>query len=85
MTNKLKQRESYPILVIHSTDTSFGFGYRKNNDLESDELFFKKFDNDLCNNLINDLNKFISKENLQKINKLSVSICLLYTSDAADE
>ena len=74
MTNKLKQRESYPILVIHSTDTSFGFGYRKNNNLESDELFIKKFDNDLCNNLINDLDKFISKENLQKINKLSVSI-----------
>jgi len=37
-------------------------------------LFIKKFDNDLCNNLVNDLNKFISKENLQKINKLSVSI-----------
>ena len=74
MTNKLKQRENYPILVIHSTDNSFGFGYRKNNTLESDELFIKKFDNDLCNNLINDLNKFISKENLQNINKLSVSI-----------
>ena len=74
MTNKLKQRESYPILVIHSTDTSFGFGYRKTNNLESDEFFIKKFDNDLCNNLINDLDKFISKENLQKINKLSVSI-----------
>ena len=74
MTNKLKQRENYPTLVIHSTDNSFGFGYRKNNTLESDELFIKKFDNDLCNNLINDLNKFISKENLQKIKKLSVSI-----------
>jgi len=74
MTNKLKQRENYPILVIHSTDNSFGFGYRKNNNLESDELFIKKFDNDLCNNLINDLNKFISKENLQTIKKLSVSI-----------
>ena len=74
MVKKLKQRENYPALVIHSTDNSFGFGYRKNNDLESDELFIKQFDNDLCNNLINDLNKFISKENLQKINKLSVSI-----------
>ena len=74
MTNKLKQRENYPTLVIHSTDNSFGFGYRKNNNLKSDELFIKKFDNDLCNNLINDLNKFISKENLQKINKISVSI-----------
>ena len=74
MTNKLKQRQNYPTLVIHSTDDSFGFGYRKNNNLESDQFFIKKFDNDLCNNLVNDLNKFISKENLQKINKLSVSI-----------
>jgi len=74
MTNKLNQGENYSTLVIHSTDNSFGFGYRKNNDLESDELFIKKFDNDLCNNLIDDLNKFISKEKLQKINKLSVSI-----------
>ena len=74
MTNKLKQRENYPILVINSTDNSFGFGYRKNNTLKSDELFIKKFDNDLCNNLINDLKKFISKENLQKINKISVSV-----------
>jgi len=73
MTNKLKQK-NYTTLVIHSTDNSFGFGYRKNNTLESDELFIKKFDNDLCNNLINDLNKFIAKENLKKINKLSVSI-----------
>ena len=74
MTNKFKQRENNPTLVIHSTDNSFGFGYRNNNNLQSDEFFIKKFDNDLCNNLINDLNKFISKENLQKINKLSVSI-----------
>jgi tRNA A37 threonylcarbamoyladenosine modification protein TsaB len=74
MINKFKQRENFPTLVIHSTDNSFCFGYRKNNTLESDKLFIKKFDNDLCNNLINDLNKFISKENLQKINKLSVSI-----------
>ena len=74
MKNKLEQIENYTTLVIHSTDNSFGFGYRKNNTLESDELFIKKFDNDLCNNLINDLKKFISKENLQEINKLSVSI-----------
>jgi len=73
MANKIKPRENFPTLVIHSTDNSFGFGYRKNNNLESDELFIKKFDNDLCNNLINDLNQFISKENLQQINKISVS------------
>ena len=74
MTNKPNHGENYSTLVIHSTDNSFGFGYRKNNNLESDVLFIKKFDNDLCNNLINDLNKFIPKENLHKINKLSVSI-----------
>ncbi len=74
MTNKLNHGENNSTLVIHSTDNSFGFGFRKNNTLESDKLFIKKFDNDLCNNLINDLNKFISKENIQKINKLSVSI-----------
>ena len=59
MTNKLKQGVNYPTLVIHSTDNSFGFGYRKNDNLESDELFIKKFDNNLCNNLVNDLKKFI--------------------------
>ncbi len=74
MTNTLKQVENYSTLVIHSTDNSFGFGYRKNNNLESDKLYIKKFDNNLCNNLINDFNKFISKENLQKVNKISVNI-----------
>jgi len=74
MNHYKESRPNYPTLVIHSTDNSFGFGYRKNNKLNSDKLFIKKFDNDLCNNLIDDLNKFISKENLQKINKLSVSI-----------
>ncbi|MBO8231162.1 molecular chaperone [Prochlorococcus marinus str. MU1402] len=74
MTNQLNQKENYITLVIHSTDNSFGFGYRKNNNLESDELFIKKFDNDLCNNLVHDLNKFISQEKLQKVNKVSVSL-----------
>ena len=70
MTTKLKRRENYPTLVIHSTDDSFGFGYRKNNDIESEELFVKKFDNDLCNNLIVEFNKFITKENLKKVKKI---------------
>ena len=74
MIHKFKQGQNYSSLVIHSTDNSFGFGYRKYNNLETDELFIKKFDNDLCNNLIEDFNKFISKENLQKVNKISVSI-----------
>ena len=74
MTDNLKGRQNYPTLVIHSTDHTFGFGYRKNNNTESDKLFIKKFDNDLCNNLIVELNKFISKENLKKLNKISVSV-----------
>ena len=53
---------------------TFGFGYRKNNPDKSDELFVKKFDKDLCNNLIIDFKKFISQENLRKVNKISVSI-----------
>jgi tRNA A37 threonylcarbamoyladenosine modification protein TsaB len=69
-----EERQNYPTLAIHSTDHSFGFGYRKNNEPEHDEIFTKKFDNDLCNNLINDFNKFISKQALQKVNKISVSI-----------
>ena len=74
MTHNLKGIQNYHTLVIHSTDNSFGFGFRKNNDARYDEFFIKEFDKDLCNNLIVDFNKFISKENLQKINKLSVSI-----------
>ena len=74
MTHNLKGKENYHTLVIHSTDNSFGFGYRKNNNIDSDKFFIKQFDNDLCNNLIVEFNKFISKENLQKVNKISVSI-----------
>jgi len=76
MTNNLqpRQKHNYNTLVIHSTDTSFGFGFRKNNNAGSDELLIKEFDKDLCNNLIVDFNKFISKENLQKVSKISVSI-----------
>ena len=74
MRHNLQRRLNYPTLGIHSTDNSFGFGYRKSKNIESDELFVKQFDNDLCNNLIVEFNKFISKENLKKINKISVSI-----------
>ena len=74
MTHNLKGIQNYHTLVIHSTDNSFGFGYRKNNNIDSDKFFIKQFDNDLCNNLIVEFNKFISKENLQKVNKISVTI-----------
>jgi len=61
-------------LAIHSTDDSFGFAYRENNSSLSENIFTKKFEKDLCNNLIVDFTNFITKENLKKINKISVSI-----------
>jgi len=74
MTHNQKGIQNYHTLVIHSTDNSFSFGYRRNNNIDSDRFFIKQFDNDLCNNLIFEFNQFISKENLQKLNKISVSI-----------
>ncbi len=74
MTHNIKRNQNFPTLGIHSTDNSFGFGYRTSNNIESDKLFIKKFDNDLCNNLIVEFKKFIAIENLQKVNKISVSI-----------
>ena len=41
MNHNQKRRQNYPKLAIHSTDNSFGFGLRKKNNLESDELFIK--------------------------------------------
>ncbi len=73
MTHNLGRRQNLPTLVIHCTDHTFGFGYKKSNN-ESNKLFIKKFDNDLCNNLIVEFNNFISKEKLKKVNKISVSI-----------
>jgi tRNA A37 threonylcarbamoyladenosine modification protein TsaB len=74
MKDNLKRRQNYSTLGIYSTDNSFGFGYRKNNNIKSDKLLIKNFDNDLCNNLIVEFNKFITKEKLKKVNKISVSI-----------
>ena len=74
MIHNLERIKNYHILVIHCTDNSFGFGYRKNNKIDSDKFFIKKFDKDLCNNLIVEFKKFISKKNLEKVNKISVSI-----------
>ena len=73
MPNKQEKISDKITLVIHSTDNSFGFAYRKNNNHETDNLFVRKFDNDLCNNLIVDFDNFISKENLQKVYKISVT------------
>ena len=58
-------------LAINSTDNSFGFAYRENNSDLPDYFFTKKFEKDLCNNLIFDLSNFIKKENLKRIEKIS--------------
>ena len=74
MQNQLTNISNQLTLAIHSTDNTYGFAYRKKNNLETDNLFIKKFDKDLCNNLIVDFNEFIPKENLERVNKISVSI-----------
>ena len=74
MTNKIKEFSNQLTLAIHSTDTSYGFACRKNNKDEFDTFLIKKFENDLCNNLIVDLNNFITNEDLKKVSKISVSI-----------
>lgn len=61
-------------LAIHSTDDSFGFAYRDYKSTLSENFFTKKFKKDLCNNLIVDFTNFITKENLKRINKISVSV-----------
>ena len=73
MPQYLKNRNKLT-LAIHSTDDSFGFAYRENNSDLYDNFFVKKFEKDLCNNLIVDFNKFILKENLKRIDRISVSI-----------
>ena len=61
-------------LAIHNTDESFCFAYREDNSPLSENFFTKKFEKDLCNNLIVDFSNFITKENFKRINKISVSI-----------
>ena len=73
MPDELKNYNKFT-LAIHSTDDSYGFAYRENNSDLSDNFFTKKFEKDLCNNLIVDFTDFVSKENLKKIDKISVSI-----------
>ena len=74
MSYDFKKTSNQLTLAIHSTDNCFGFAIRENNNELSDNFFIKKFEYDLCNNLIVDLTKFIKKENFQKINKICVSI-----------
>ena len=60
-------------LAIHSTDDSFSFALRENQNCLTDCFFIRKFDKNLCNNLIVDFCNFVKKEQLKKINRISVS------------
>ena len=73
MLHNSRKEKKQLTLVIHSTDNSFGFAYRKNNNTQTDTFFTKKFEKDLCNNLIVDFGNFISKDNLKNVDKISVS------------
>ena len=74
MLHNFKKSSNQLTLALNSNDNSYGFGYRENNNDESDHFFIKKFDNDLCNNLVVDFDKFISKENLKRVNRIKVSL-----------
>ena len=73
MSEELRKNLQPLTLAINSNDNSFGFAYREDKNDLSDNFFVKKFEKDLCNNLIVDFYNFIPKENLQKIDKISVS------------
>ena len=74
MKQKLSQGTNGLTLVLNSSDNSFGFAYKEANNDQSEILFIKKFNNDLCNNLIVDFEQFISRENLKKVQNIAVSI-----------
>ena len=74
MSYEFKKKSNQLTLAIHSTDNCFGFAYRENNYDLSDNFFVKKFEKNLCNNLIVDFTKFIKKENFKKIKNISVSV-----------
>ena len=82
MSEELKKNFQPLSLAINSTDNSFGFAYREDKNDLSDNFFVKKFEKDLCNNLIVDFYNFIPKENLQKIDKISVSFLITVSTTA---
>jgi len=63
------------ILAIHSTNDSFGFGYKDlNNNIIKDNLSIKKLDKDLSKNLVSTLAEFLNKKRFESIARISISI-----------
>ena len=73
MVHNCKTNSNKITLAIHSTDNYFGFGSRENKSDISDNFFVKKFEKDLCNNLIFDFQQFMNKNNFKKVDTISVS------------
>ena len=62
------------ILAIHCTDNYFGFAYKETTNKKSYEDFFiRKIDKNISNNLVDDLNEFLSKKSFHSIERISVS------------
>ena len=75
MTIQCFENNSKYILAIHSTNDSYGFAYKKIiNDSIKAIFFTKKLNYDLSNNLIIDLDKFLSENSLENCERISVSI-----------
>ena len=63
------------ILAIHSTNDSFGFGYKdlENNTIQ-ENFSIKKLDKDLSKNLISNLAEFLYKKRFESMARISISI-----------
>ena len=59
MYKHIRSKSNQLTLAIHSTNDTFGFALRDGIDHLSDKFFVKKFDKDLCNNLVDDFMEFI--------------------------
>tara|TARA_B100000212_G_scaffold333820_1_gene303797 strand:+ start:133 stop:786 length:654 start_codon:yes stop_codon:yes gene_type:complete len=62
------------ILAIHSTNDSFGFGYKDLTNNNKDKFLIKKLDKDLSKNLISTLAIFLNKKKFKSIARISISI-----------
>ena len=69
--NSLKDSNKI-ILAILSTDDHFGFGYKKLNGENNEKIFIKKFDKDLTNNLVVDLEEFLPQRKFKNIVRIAV-------------
>jgi len=74
MLKNLEPNSKKSTLAILCTDYSICFAHRTNNNRLSDNFLIQKLNNDLCTNLIVELNNFVSKKNLEKVSRISVSL-----------